>query len=125
MNPTTASTIHIKQIRAFTKADKSEFMAEETLTLARKLDECIARMGGSNVHTLQMAVQLLTKGKVCLQYRASSERLQLVRQSARLVRSEAIALVVKYLSSKSPAIPADNFDTSTRSIIIEPNITAA
>jgi hypothetical protein len=128
MNPNIASTIQLRQIRAFNEADNSQLMAEEVISLAGKLDECIARMGGSSVHTLQMAVQLLTKGKVCLQYRASKERLQLVKQSARLPRSEAIALVEKYLSSKSPRTQAANFDEPTRAIIIEQigqNVSAA
>ena len=88
-----SSTILLRQLRDFHGADNSQLMAEEVITLASKLDECIARMGGSSVYTLQMAVQLLTKGKVRLQYRASEERLQLVKQSARLNRHEAIALV--------------------------------
>jgi hypothetical protein len=100
-------------------------MAEEVITLASKLDECIARMGGSSVYTLQMAVQLLTKGKVRLQYRASEERLQLVKQSARLNRHEAIALVEKYVLSKSPRISHFNSDDPTRAMIIEANVQAA
>jgi septum formation topological specificity factor MinE len=72
-----------------------------------------------------MAVQLLTKGKVRLQYRASEERLQLVKQSARLNRHEAIALVEKYVSSKSPRISHANSDDPTRAMIIEANVQAA
>lgn len=125
MNPNTASTIQLRQIRAFHEADNSQLMAEEIISLARKLDECIARMGGSSVHTLQMAVQLLTTGKVRLQYRSSQERLQLVKQSARLARSEAIALVEKYLSAKSPRTSSTNIDEPTRAIIIETNVPEA
>ena len=120
-----SSTILLRQLRAFHGADNSQLMAEEVITLASKLDECIARMGGSSVYTLQMAVQLLTKGKVRLQYRASEERLQLVKQSARLNRHEAIALVEKYVSSKSPRISHANSDDPTRTMIIEANVQAA
>ena len=125
MKHNAASTIQLRQIRTFNGADNSQFMAEEVITLAKKLDECIARMGGASVHTLQMAVQLLTKGKVRLQYRASEERLQLVKQSARLNRNEAIALVEKYVSSKSPRISHFNSDDPTRAMIIEANVQAA
>jgi hypothetical protein len=122
MNPNTASNIQIRQTRAFDGANHSQHMAEEIISLARKLDECNARMGHSSVYTLQMGVQLLTKGKVRLQYRASEERLQLVKQSTKLARSEAIALVEKYLALKSPTTAAAaNMDAPTQAIIIEPN----
>lgn len=122
MNPSIASTIQLKQIRAFNEVERSQSMAEEIISLDRKLDECINLMGGTSVYTLQMAVQLLTKGKVRLQYRASQERLQLVKQSARLARSEAIALVEKYLSAKSPRTSTAHVDEPTRAIIIETDV---
>jgi len=95
-------------------------MAEEIISLARKLDECVSRMGCSSVHTLQMAVQLLTKGKVRLEYRASHERLQLLKSSARLARRDAIAVVEKYLATKCQRFPVDPFNEPTRAIILEP-----
>jgi hypothetical protein len=76
-------------------------------------------MGCSSVHTLQMAVQLLTKGKVRLQYRASHERLQLLKSSARLARREAIALVEKYLAAKPQRHPVDPFNEPTAALILE------
>ncbi len=119
MNAQTVSSIQLRQTRAFNQAGHSQQMAEEIISLTRKLDECVSRMGYSSVHTLQMAVQLLTKGKVRLQYSASYERLQLVKPAARLARRDAIALVEKYLASKAPHHPIDRFDEPTRVIILE------
>jgi hypothetical protein len=118
MNAYTVSSIQLRQTRAFDQAGHSQQMAEEIISLARKLDECVSRMGYSSVHTLQMAVQLLTKGKVRLQYRASNERLELVKPSARLARLDAIALVEKYLAAKAPRHPIDRFDEPTRAMIL-------
>ena len=120
MSAHTVSSIQLRQARVFNHAGHSQQMAEEVISLARKLDECVSRMGYSCVHTLQMAVHLLTKGKVRLQYSASSERLQLVKPSTRLARRDAIALVEKYLASKAPRHPIDYFDEPTRVIILEP-----
>jgi hypothetical protein len=120
MNSHTVSSIRIRQIRAFDQAGRSQEMAEEVLSLAEKLDECVRRIGCSSVHTLQMAVQLLTKGKVRLQYSASHERLELLKVSARLARRDAIALVEKYLATKCQRHPVDPFNEPTRAIILEP-----
>jgi hypothetical protein len=119
MNAHTASSIQIRQIRAFDQAGRSQHMAEEIISLAQKLDECVSRMGCSSVHTLQMAVQLLTKGKVRLQYRASHERLQLLKSSARLARPDAIAIVENYLAAKPQRHPVDPFNEPTAAIILE------
>ena len=119
MNSHTVSSIQIRQIRAFDQAGSSQQMAEEILSLAQKLDECVSRMGCSSVHTLQMAVQLLTKGKVRLQYRASHERLQLLKSSTLLARREAIALVEKYLAAKPQRHPVDPFNEPTAALILE------
>ena len=119
MNSYTVSSIQIRQIRAFDQAGCSQQMAEEVLSLAQKLDECVSRIGCSSVHTLQMAVQLLTKGKVLLQYRASHERLQLLRFSSRLARRDAIALVEKYLAAKCQRHAVDPLTEPTRAIILE------
>ena len=119
MNSHTVSSIQIRQIRAFDQAGSSQQMAEEIISLAQKLDECVSRMGCSSVHTLQMAVQLLTKGKVRLQYRASHERLQLLKSSTLLARREAIALVEKYLAAKPQRHPVDPFNEPPAALILE------
>lgn len=119
MNSHTVSSIQIRQVRAFEQAGRSQQMAEEIISLAQKLDECVSRMGCSSVHTLQMAVQLLTKGKVRLQYRASHERLQLLKSSARLARRDAITLVEKYLAAKPQRPPVEPFNEPTAAIILD------
>ena len=51
--------------------------SESSLSLAEKIDEYVVKLGYSSAHTLGVVVQLLTVGKIRLDFREYSERLQL------------------------------------------------
>jgi len=113
-------TIVIKQTRAY-RSVRLESDAEDTfLPLAQKVEEYVQRLGYSSAHTLGVVVQLLTVGKIRLDFKDYSERLQLQRPEDLMMRVEAIALVEDHLAQFNPpteSLPDDGF---TQKIIIQP-----
>lgn len=70
--------------------------------LSAKLSDYVMRMGHSSAHLTGIAVQLLTKGKVLVDFEAHSERLELVDQGDLLDLIQAVKLLEDYLSQMAP-----------------------
>lgn len=67
-------------------------------TVAEKIEEFVLKLGYSNAQALSVIVQLLTRGKVRVDFRDYSQRLQLVSQTDIMPRAEAVALFDAYLA---------------------------
>ena len=82
-------------------------------------------MGYTSVHTLGVVVQLLTVGKVRLDFREYNERLQLEDRAAVMSRSDAVLLVENYIagmvSSDTALLP--DYDLTQKIIIQAPKRT--
>ena len=89
------------------------------------MDEYIFKMGCSSAHTLGVVVQLLTVGKIRLDFREHSERLQLENASDVLSRAEAMQQTEAYLASMRDGVsePADGLDATQKIIIQAPKRT--
>lgn len=69
------------------------------MLLSEKMDEYIFKLGCSSAHTLGVMVQLLTVGKIRLDFREYSERLELVNPADMMTRPQAMALIESYLAA--------------------------
>jgi hypothetical protein len=69
--------------------------------LADKIDEYVLKLGYSNAHVLGVLVQLLTLGKVRVDFRDYSERLQLLNLNDRMARTEAVELFDRHMLAMS------------------------
>jgi hypothetical protein len=120
------SKIQIRQTRTGTGPGQSGRASETTsLSLGEKMDEYIFKMGCTSAHTLGVVVQLLTVGKIRLDFREHSERLQLENASDVLSRAEAMQQTEAYLASMRDGVsePADGLDATQKIIIQAPKRT--
>ena len=72
--------------------------AEEDLTLAELISRYLIHLGCENAFTSGIIVQLLTKGKVRVDFSKVSERLELFRANDRMTAPEAMALFESYVN---------------------------
>ncbi len=89
------------------------------LPLSDKIDEYVLKLGYSNAHVLGVLVQLLTLGKVRVDFRDYSERLQLTNLEDRMGRTEAVDLFDRHLlamrrNEEPPTLQA------TQKIVVQP-----
>lgn len=60
------------------------------IKLANKISDYILRLGDSNSLCLNILIQLLTKGKVRVDFRDTSERLELINKDDKMSRPDAV-----------------------------------
>lgn len=99
MSSKSLSEIKIKETRTSTEAGAAGEVTDSLMYLSEKIDDYIFKLGCSSAHTLGVMTQLLTVGKIRLDFREYNERLQLMKAADAMSRPEAIALVEAYLSS--------------------------
>jgi hypothetical protein len=99
MNPKKLEEIVIRHSRISTSGPSGGDVQETRMTVAEKMEEYVFRIGCTNAHALGLALQLLTVGKVRVDFREYYERLQLVNKTDVLPRQEAIPLIEGFLSS--------------------------
>ena len=114
--------IRIKQTRTSTIAGQAGEVSESSLSLSEKMDEFMFRLGCSSAHTLGVVVQLLTVGKIRLDFREYHERLQLENSADVLSRSEAMHLTEAYLAvmRQEEVDPTGGLDVTQKIIIQAP-----
>ena len=94
--------------------DSNEFMP---MTLADKISEYILRIGDGNAFCLNIVIQLLTRGKVRVDFRDSSERLQLFSDKDIVSRVEAVHVFDLWVAENQiKSEPPD----ATQRILMEP-----
>jgi hypothetical protein len=125
MSVKSASEIEIKQTKTTTHATEPSEVTETRITLAEKIDEYIIRMGYTSVHTLGVVVQLLTVGKVRLDFREYNERLQLADKADIMARSDAVLLVENYIAgmARTDTAIVPDYDLTQKIIIQAPKRT--
>ena len=122
MSAKSAAEIGIKQTKTTTHPTQPSEVTESRITLAEKIDEYIIRMGYTSVHTLGVVVQLLTVGKVRLDFREYTERLQLADKTDMMTRSDAVLLVENYIAgmAKTDTTTVPDYDLTQKIIIQAP-----
>jgi hypothetical protein len=94
----TAKTICLEETRALMSAEFREAVEPTACTVAEKIEEFVLKLGYSNAQALSVIVQLLTRGKVRVDFRDYSQRLQVVSQTDLMPRAEAVAIFDNYLA---------------------------
>lgn len=84
------ATIIVKQTRVYRSLRGESEPEDVFLALSEKVEEYVTRLGYSSAHTLRVVVQLLTVGKIRLDFKDYSERLQLKLAQDVMQRPEAI-----------------------------------
>jgi hypothetical protein len=125
VSPISFSKIRIKQTRTSLLGGHLGESSESSLSLAEKIDEYVVRLGCSSAHTLGVIVQLLTVGKIRLDFREYNERLQLDSPADVLSRPEAMHLTEAYLAAMRQGVtdPAEGLDVTQKIIIQAPKRT--
>ncbi len=115
-----ASNITIKESKIFNTPRKSEAEGDLYKTLADKIEEYILKLGYSNSQTLGIVVQVLTQGKVRVDFRDHTERLQLFEEGTLFSRTEAVDIFDKHIENMKKSISmGDVASTMTQRIVIQ------
>ena len=86
--------------------------AEEQLSLAKLISRYLIHLGFESTFTSGIIVQLLTKGKVRVDFSKVAERLELLRSDNRMTATQAMALFEEYATSvRSKDEPPDKGKT--------------
>ena len=125
MSSVNISQIRIRQTRSSTVVGQVGEVSESSLSLGEKMDEYVFKLGCSSAHTLGVIVQLLTVGKIRLDFREYNERLQLENASDVLSRADAMHLTETYLATMRQGVssPTDDLDVTQKIIIQAPKRT--
>lgn len=119
--PTSPREIRIREKRTNIELGIAAADGERELTLAEKLDEFVLRLGYSNAHVLSILVQLLTQGKIKVEFRTYVERLELMDSADRLTRGQAVTLIDDYIAElQGNNQGQDGSMNVTQRIIIQP-----
>jgi|GEM_PF-699947 len=117
-NPASKILIHVG-VRKFSGSQVVEEWDSShgpPIKLSDKLGEYLMRLGDSNSLCLNIMIQLLPRGKVRVDFRDTSERLQLINEQDTTSRGEAVLVFDHYIQeNKVKSEPPQN----TQRIIIE------
>ena len=121
-NPTkTASSITIKETKIFNNPSANQPSGDLYKTLSDKIEEYILKLGYSNSQTLGIVVQILTQGKLRVDFRDYTERLQLFEEGGLFSRTEAVDIFDKHIvNMKKPASAEASGSNMTQRIVIQP-----
>ena len=97
----------------------------EVMTLKQLLDKYSITLGYQNTHLLEILITLMTTGKVCVEFRSHTERLELTDLAQSMTRPATVQLFNEYLAiSKEKNVVSDK--QATRRITVQlPRITGA
>ena len=91
-----------------------------TMSLGDKIDDYILKLGYSNAHVLGFVLELLAKGKVRLDFRAFSERLELQNPAFIMSRIEATSLFEEHIKTAHRTKGGPASAEMTQKIILPP-----
>jgi hypothetical protein len=115
--PKTSKEIMIRDEMFLIDQGTREPVPPKIVSLATKIDEYILKVGHSNTNVMSLVVQLLTIGKVRLDFRDYTERLELLNLSEIMSRPQAAAVFDQHLASGNKN---DDASLMTQKIVIQP-----
>ena len=111
--------IAIKETKLFNEGGAMHSNGNLIKPLGEKLDEYMLKLGYSNSQALGILVQILTQGKVRVDFRDFNERLELVDESDLCDRVQAVSLFEEHLLSKQSGENLDDQDNPTQRVIVQ------
>jgi hypothetical protein len=115
--PKTSKELMVRDEMFLIDQGTREPVPPKIVSLATKIDEYILKVGHSNTNVMSLVVQLLTIGKVRLDFRDYTERLELLNLSEIMSRPQAAAVFDQHLAS---ANKNDDVSLMTQKIVIQP-----
>lgn len=94
----TSTAIILLETRTLHHGDATEKSAESFCSLADKIEELVLKIGYSNAQALSVVIQLLTVGKVRVDFRDYSQRLHLASKSDIMTRADAAEIFDTHLT---------------------------
>jgi hypothetical protein len=94
----TAASIMLLETRTLHHAGIPEKTAPTSCSLADKIEELVLKIGYSNAQALSVVIQLLTVGKIRVDFRDYSQRLQLASKSDIMTRAHAAEIFDTHLN---------------------------
>lgn len=93
------------------------------VAMSEKLDDYLLRLGYSSAQLRPIFLQLLTKGKVRVDFREHTERVELLSRRDRLTNAQAIRLLEDYIVEvTSPEDREKQVKVSTQRVIIPTSV---
>ena len=111
--------IFIQEKKTTLTALPREVISVSEMPLSEKIDEYILKLGYSNAHVLVFLMQLLTEGKVTVDFREYSERLELLDSDDEMTRSEVAALFDEHMHSLNHAKDENFVSGPTQKILLQ------
>ncbi|MEM9446067.1 MAG: hypothetical protein AAGA18_12035 [Verrucomicrobiota bacterium] len=121
--PKTAEELILHESRFLLDATSVTKDSVRQVSLAQKLEEYILRIGYSNTHVMGIVIQLMTRGKLMIEFRKYRERLELMDNSDIISRAQAVTLFddsIANLNKKDPSIRVESDHNLTQRIVIQP-----
>lgn len=95
--------IHLRTKRFNTEGDLYEMWDTETvgvpIYMHKQFELYYLRLGQSNPHLLHIFVQLLTRGKIKVEFKHQIERLSLINKKNKITRNEAVIIFEQLLNN--------------------------
>ncbi len=111
--------IFIREKKTTLNSVPREVISISEMSLSEKIDEYILKLGYSNAHVLVFLMQLLVEGKVSVDFRAYSERLELLDSSDEMNRAEVAALFDEHMHASDVARGGGGISGPTQRILIQ------
>jgi hypothetical protein len=111
--------IFIREKKTTLNSVPREVISISEMSLSEKIDEYILKLGYSNAHVLVFLMQLLVEGKVSVDFRAYSERLELLDSSDEMNRAEVAALFDEHMHASDVARDGGGISGPTQRILIQ------
>ncbi|MFZ9920148.1 MAG: hypothetical protein ACO3GO_02865 [Terrimicrobiaceae bacterium] len=106
----TAAAILIRETRTLHQTGVPEKTAPTPCALADKIEELLLKVGYTNAQAMGVTIQLLTSGKVRVDFRDYTQRLELASPSDIMTRTEAVDVFDSHLKFlKADNHSADGF----------------
>ena len=103
-----ATGIMLLETRTLHHAGVSEKSAESSCSLADKIEELVLKIGYSNAQALSVVIQLLTVGKIRVDFRDYCQRLQLASKSDIMSRADAAQVFDMHLVQMKVEMQSSN-----------------
>jgi hypothetical protein len=117
--PKTSQNIVVSEKKTALNSTIGEVISELQVPLSTKIDEYILKLGYSNAHVLGILVQLLTNGKVRVDFRDYAERLSLITANDRMTRGDAVELFDEHLKTMNSHSGAAGESNVTQKIVVQ------
>lgn len=117
--PRNSSDILLEETKTITNNGVSHDAEVTQTNLAQKIDDFMLKLGYSNAHVLGVVIQLLTRGKVRVDFRDYTERIEIVGGMPLMDRSQAVLVFDAHIAKNRKADDSSELD-ATQKIMVQP-----